>query len=316
MSIVIPDSQGRAEAAEAALTTALAGRPLVSVERFTTVYRSCYAGPHPLEAMRPDLAVGCYPAWQPAVPRQVIAAEDTAGIRSQRLRHDWLNMVLARARQALADLGRPPVVTGWYATSKLRALAGPGGAVAAIDGTLRDRIEDKASFDYLLRVAGVPEDVRISAIRVDGKLPSLDELRRAVGASRVVVQAGATSGGRGTFFADDEAGLARAARMPGPYRVSAFTEGWSSNVTVLSVPDGFTSDMRVYVDWPSHKAIAVAELGIGAAKSAVTTGPAPGRPVPPPRSSRPQSGSRSGPGPSTGWPGCSAWTPSSPPAAR
>ena len=55
--------------------------------------------------------------------------------------------------------------------------------------------------------------------------------------------------------------------MPGPYRVSAFTEGWSSNVTVLSVPDG-SGGVRVYVDRPSHKAIAIAELGIGTAKSA------------------------------------------------
>jgi hypothetical protein len=266
MSAVIPGSLGRNEAAAAALTAALAGRPLVSAERFTTAYRSCYTGPRPLEAIRPALAVGCYRPWQPAVPRQVVAAEDTARVRSPRLRHDWLAGVLPSVRQAMADLG-PVVVTGWYATPALRDLAGPGGTIAAIDGALRDRIEDKADFDHLLMAAGVPMDNRIPAVRIDGPLPSLGELRRAVGACRVVVQAGVTSGGRGTFFADDAAGLARAARMPGPYRVSAFTEGWSSNLTVLSVPDE-TGGVRVYVDRPSHKAIAVAELGIGTAKSA------------------------------------------------
>jgi hypothetical protein len=267
MSATIPDSQGRAEVAEAALTSALAGRPLVSVERFTTAYRSCYAAPYPLEAIRPALAVGCYRPWQPAGPRRVIAAEETIRIRSPRGRHSWLTGVLASAQQALTGLEGPTVVTGWYATSELRALAGPGGTVAAIDGTLRDRIEDKADFDHLLRAAGVADEVRIPAIRVDGSLSSLGELRRAVGASRVVVQAGVTSGGRGTFFADDVAGLALAAWMPGPYRVSAFIKGWSSNVTVLSVPDG-TGGACVYVDRPSHKAIAVEELGIGSAKSA------------------------------------------------
>jgi hypothetical protein len=166
----------------------------------------------------------------------------------------------------VARLG-PVVVTGWYATPALRDLADPGGTVAAIDGDLRDRIEDKAGFDHLLKAAGVPDCNRIPAIRINVPLPSLGELRRAVGADRVVVQAGVTSGGRGTYFADDEAGLARAARMPGPYRVSAFTRGWSSNMTVLSVPDG-TGGVRVYADRPSHKAIAVAELGIGTAKSA------------------------------------------------
>lgn len=266
MSAVIPGSQGRDEAAAAALTAALAGRPLVSAERFTTAYRSCYTGPRPLEAVRPALAVGCYRPWQPAIPCQVVAAEDTARIRSPRLRHDWLAGVLPSARQAMAGLG-PVVVTGWYAGPALRDLAGPGGTVAAIDGALRDRIEDKAVFDHLLTAAGVSADNRIPAIRVDGSLPSLGVLRRAVGARRVVLQAGVTSGGRGTFFADDEEGLARAARTPGPYRVSAFTKGWSSNMTVLSVPDK-SGGVRVYVDRPSHKAIAVAELGIGPAKSA------------------------------------------------
>jgi hypothetical protein len=266
MSAVIPGSLGRDEAAAAALTAALAGRPLVSAERFTTAYRSCYTGQRPLEAIRPALAVGCYRPWQPAVPRQVFAAEDTAHIRSPQLRHDWLARVLPSARQAIADLGQV-VVTGWYATPALRDLAGPGGTVAAIDGALRDRIEDKADFDHLVAAAGVPLSNRIPAIRIDGPLPPLGELRRAVGAGQVVVQAGVTSGGRGTFFADDDAGLARAARMPGPYRVSAFTEGWSSNLTVLSVPDD-SGGVRVYVDRPSHKAIAVAKLGIGTAKSA------------------------------------------------
>jgi hypothetical protein len=266
MSVVISGTQGRDEAAEATLMAALAGRLLVSAERFTTVYRSCYTGPWPHEALRPALAVGCYRFWRPAVPHHVVAAEDTDRVRSPQLRHDWLGGVLPGARQALADLG-PVVVTGWYATPALRDLAGPGGTVAAIDGTIRDMIEDKANFDHLLKAAGVPDCNRIPAIRIDGPLPSLGELHRAVGADRVVVQAGVTSGGRGTFFADDDAGLACAARMPGPYRVSAFTEGWSSNMTVLSVPDG-TGGVRVYVDRPSHKAIAVAELGIGTAKSA------------------------------------------------
>lgn len=266
MSAVLPGSQCRVEAAEAALTAALGGRALVSAERFTTAYRTSYTGPSPLEALRPALAIGCYRPWEPAVPHQVIAAEDTARVRSPQFRRDWLTEVVPGARQAIAGLG-PVVVTGWYATPALRDLAGPVGTVAAIDGALRDKIEDKADFDHLLTAADVPAGNRIPAIRVDRPLPSLGELRRAVGARRVVVQAGVTSGGRGTFFADNEADLARAARMPGPYRVSAFTEGWSSNMTVMSVPDD-SGGVRVYVDRPSHKAIAVAELGIGTAKSA------------------------------------------------
>jgi hypothetical protein len=258
---------GLAEAAATALAAALDGRPLVSAERFTTTYRTCYTGPCPIEAMRPALAVGCYRPWSPALPAAAIAAEEATRTRSPALRHAWQDQALARTRQALSETGRPPVITGWYATSQLRDLAGPGGTVAAIDGALRDRLEDKAGFGQLLHAAGVPGELQIPAVRITGKLPALAELRRQAGTSRVVVQAGVTSGGRGTLFIDDDASLAAAAQMPGPYRVAAFTEGWSSNVTVLSVPDG-AGGVRVYVDRPSHKAIAVTELGIGPAKSA------------------------------------------------
>lgn len=139
--------------------------------------------------------------------------------------------------------------------------------MAAIDGTLRARLEDKADFGHLLEQACVPRRARIRAVRIGGALPSMAVLRRRVGTSRVVVQAGVTSGGRGTVIAASDGDMAAAARLRGPYRVAAFIDGWSSNTTVLSVPDPH-GGARIYVDRPSHKAIAVGELGVGAAKSA------------------------------------------------
>ena len=261
-----PVTDAVAEAA-AALTSALAGRPLVSAQRFTTAYRTCYTGPHPIEVMRPALAVGCYQPWPPAGPLMAIAAEAMTKVRSASHRHGWLDQVLAPARARLLAIGARPVVTGWYATSQLRELAGPGGTVAAVDGTLRAHLENKADFGRFLQEAGVPQRVRIPAVRINGRLPALAELRRLIGAGRVVVQSGVTSGGRGTVIVGSEDDLAAAAAMPAPYRVAAFVDGWSSNITVLSVP-GHGGDVAVYADRPSHKAIAVSELGIGPAKSA------------------------------------------------
>ncbi|MBG0819049.1 hypothetical protein [Planomonospora sp. ID82291] len=258
---------GRTEAAQAELRSALAGRPLVSVTRFTTSGRTGYTGPAPVPALRPDLAIGCYRPWTPAEPAAAMAAEERIRTRSAALRQGWLTRVRAEAAERLAGLDRPPVLTAWYATDALRALAGPHGTVAAIDGTVRDVIEAKPAFDQVLREAYVPAAVRIPAVRVDGRLPSLPELRRLVGTRRVVVQSGVTSGGRGTVIVTGEADMEHAARLDGPYRVTAFIDGWSSNVTVLSVPEG-PDDVRVYVDRPSHKAIGVTELGIGPAKSA------------------------------------------------
>jgi hypothetical protein len=259
----------RTDAAVTALGSVLAGRPLVSAERFTTAYRTCYTGPQPIGIMRPALAIGCYRPWSPAQPATVLAAESTTRARSTALRHDWLTRIAPKTKRALSVLHAPPVITSWYATRRLRDLAGPDGAVAAIDGDLRARLENKANFDRFLRQAGLPEAVRIPALRIDGALPSLTELRRQLGTDRVVVQAGADSGGRGTVIVTGEDDMVAAARLAGPYRVAAFIEGWSSNTTVLSVPDHrHRGGVAVYVDRPSHKAIAVDQLGIGPAKSA------------------------------------------------
>jgi hypothetical protein len=266
----IPADGGTAEAAAEALAKVLDGRPLVSAERFTTAYRTCYTGPAPVEVMRPALAVGCYRPWRPAQPGRVSAAEQISKVRSAEHRHHWLDHVFTEARRAVADLAAgiatPPVLTGWYATGRLRELAGSAGTVAAIEGALRARLENKADFNQLLHDACVPQESRLPALRIDGRLPALGELRRRVGAD-MVVQAGVTSGGRGTIILTDEDDLDAAAHLPGPYRVAAFVDGWSSNITVLSVPD-LRGGVRVYVDRPSHKAIAVGELGIGPAKSA------------------------------------------------
>ncbi|MEU1185767.1 hypothetical protein ABZ464_50805 [Streptomyces sp. NPDC005820] len=258
---------GLTEAADRALARALDGRVLVSAERFCASMRTLYTGPAPLPSARPTVAVGCYPGWSDAAPDTVLAAEARTRVRGPGQRHAWMQAVDAEASALLRTRAAPPVIAAWYATDRLRRWAGPGGTVAAIDGRLRAAVEDKAAFDALLRAAGVPERTRIPCVRVDARLPDLAELRARVGAARLVVQSGADSGGRGRVFVDTDADLARAASMDGPYKVAAFVEGWSSNVTVLSVPDG-RGWVSVYVDRPSHKAIGIPEAGIGPGKSA------------------------------------------------
>ncbi|MGW8700682.1 hypothetical protein ACWGOK_27795 [Streptomyces eurythermus] len=262
-----PADAGLTEAAGAALARVLDGRPLVSAERFCSSMRTLYAGPRPISWTRPALAIGCYPAWEQAAPIAVVAAEDRSGRRGPAERHAWMRDVDTQVAGLLAGLPKPPVIAAWYVTGRLRRWAGPGGTLAAIDGRLRAVIEDKAAFDALLKAANVPASMRIPCVRVEGRLPALAELQRQVGARRLVVQAGADSGGRGTVFVDGDADLQRAATMPGPYKVAAFIAGWSSNTTVVSVPDA-AGNIAVYVDRPSHKAIGIAEAGIGPGKSA------------------------------------------------
>ncbi|TYB61832.1 hypothetical protein FXF51_27570 [Nonomuraea sp. PA05] len=250
-----------AEVAHAELLGALAGRPLVVVDRCSTALRAGYTGPAPVEALRPALGIGCYAAWDPALPGMVVAAEEHTGSRSVPERRGWLRRVRHEAARHLVKLDRPPVIATGHTGAQLQELAGPGGTVAAIDPGVRATIEARHLFDDLLRAAGVPAVARIRCVPAE-RLASLAELRRAVGTERVVVQAGGVSGGRGTVIVSGDDDMARAARLLGPYRVAAFVDGWPCAVTVLSVPDG-SGGVSVYVDRPSHETTGVGELGVG-----------------------------------------------------
>ncbi|MGW0809691.1 hypothetical protein [Nonomuraea sp. NPDC002799] len=258
----------RARAAQQELVTALAGRPLISLDRFSTALRIGYTGPYAIEALRPALSLGCYSAWDPATPAMVVAAEDRTRVRSIPERHGWLSLIRHDAARHLLKLDRPPVVFTWHTNPRLRELAGPGAVIAAIDGGVRATIEAKHLLDDLLRAAGVPAVARIPCVHAE-RLPELPELRRAVGTERVVVQAGWTTDGRGTVIVAGEHDMARAVRLLGPYRVAAYVSGWPSTLSVLSVPDG-DGGVRVYADRPAHTAAGMAELGVGLMRRAGT----------------------------------------------
>ncbi|MEV0389700.1 hypothetical protein [Nonomuraea sp. NPDC050643] len=247
----------RTETVHRELLTALAGRPLVTVDRYGTTLRTCYTGPAPIEALRPALSIGCYSTWEPAMPGMVVAAEDRTQVRSVAERQGWLRRVRHDAARHLVKLDRPPVLATWCTGVQLRELAGPGGTVAAIDAGVRDMIEARHLFDDLLRAAGVPAVARIRCVPAD-RLPGLAELRRSVGTERVVVQAGGPSGGRGTVIVSGDEDMGRAVRLLGPYRVAAFVEGWPCAVTVLGVPND-AGGLDVYVDRPSHGTTRVTE---------------------------------------------------------
>ncbi|MFB9476506.1 hypothetical protein ACFFR3_44030 [Nonomuraea salmonea] len=248
------------EVAHAELLAALDGRPLVAIDRYGTVLRTGYTGPAPVEALRPALAVGCYAAWDPALPGVTVSAEERTGVRSVAERHGWLRRVRHDAARQLVKLDRPPVVATCIAGAQLQELA-HGGTIAAVDPGVRATIEARHLFDDLLRAAGVPPAARIRSVPVE-RLPGLAELRRAVGTERVVVQAGGAGGGRGTVVVSGEDDMGRAARLLGPYRVAAYVDGLPCAVTALSVPDG-AGGVSVYVDRPAHAATGVPEAGAG-----------------------------------------------------
>ncbi|MGW1768682.1 hypothetical protein ACWCQL_32160 [Streptomyces sp. NPDC002073] len=265
----LPSTLGdRAQHAHHELTQALAGRPLVDYDRHTSAGRVAYAAPAPVSAARPALSLGCYDPWQPASPTEALAAEHGTGERpAGERKHTWWPAIAAQAATRIKDFNAPVVIAGWYAVPYLHSLTGPGGTVAGLPVDVRDHVEDKSRIGAILRAAQVPPRMIIRARTYRDRLPSLTQLRRHIGSTRIVVQSAHGAGGRGTVFINHEQDMPRAAALPGPWRVSAFVEGWSSNITVLSLPDG-NGGVRIYVDRPSHKAIGVAAVGIDPAKSA------------------------------------------------
>ncbi|MFI8265483.1 hypothetical protein [Streptomyces sp. NPDC085665] len=265
----LPSQLGdRSRTAHHELTRALAGRPLIDFDRHTTGGRVAYAAPVPVSAARPTLSLGCYSPWGPAAPAEAIAAEHGTGERpAGERKHTWWATIAARAAARIESLGKPPVIAGWYAVPYLQTLAGPAGIVAGLPVNVRSQIEDKSAIGRILRSAQVPAHMIIGAHTYRDRLPNLTDMRNQIGSRRIVVQSAHSAGGRGTVFVNDEGDMHEAAALPGPWRVSAFVEGWSSNTTVLSLPDG-RGGVRIYVDRPSHKAIGVEAVGIGPAKSA------------------------------------------------
>ncbi|MFJ9195945.1 hypothetical protein [Streptomyces globisporus] len=251
------------------LAHALAGRPLINFDRHTTAGRIAYAGPiGRIAAARPALSLGYYSSWDPAAAHRTISAETGTSLRDgEERKKNWWPRITDRAVSDIRSLEHPPVVAGWWALPELHDLASPHGIVAGIPATVRHNLEEKTSLERVLRSAGVSRRHIIRARVYRGQLPSLTDMRSAVGTRRIVVQSGHSGGGRGTVFVENESGMKQASRLPGPWRVSAFVEGWNSNTTVLSIPDN-RGGVRVYVDRPSHMAVDIAALGISIAKSA------------------------------------------------
>ena len=255
-----------AHLADAELRRALAGRQLVTFDRFTSAGRTCVLGPKPVGGARPELAVGYYSSWPSArVARLVLAAEERSGWRDGESKHRWLADLGCEVAVACRGLRGKPLFAAWYEEPTLARIAkAVGGELLTIPAAVRATLEDKTRLDALLRSAGVRERLCIPTVDAAGT-PSYAEITASLG-DRLVVQSAITSGGRGTVFVNDRARYEETIRRGGPWRISQFVDGFSSNITVLTVPK--PRGCAVYVDQPSHKPVGIPKLGISVAKGA------------------------------------------------
>ena len=254
------------ELADWELRNALAGRALLTFDRFTSAGRSCVQGPLPVPAAQPRIAVGCYRSWPAVGQTRVLAVEDRIARRDGAVKHSWLPALADDVLQIVrAEITEPPLFAAWFTDPILKRLADSVSAqILTAPAAIRQRLEDKTNLDHLLRSAGVPARLRIPTVSAS-QPPSYQAVASQLG-PRLVVQPAQASGGRGTSFVEDETGYDSAISGTGPWRISTFVAGYSSNTTVLTVP--VPGGCSVYVDLPSHKPVGVDELGIAAAKGA------------------------------------------------
>jgi hypothetical protein len=238
---------------------------MVSFDRFTSAGRSCVRGPVPVPAMQPWTAVGCYRSWAAVGHPRALAWEDRIFRRDCSTKHQWLTALANDVLKSLRDAPARPLFAAWFTDAVLRQLADATGAqILTIVAETRRRLEDKTQLECLLRAADVPAQLRIPAVVVS-QPPAYREIVARLG-PRLVVQPAQTSGGRGTIFVADETSFRQAMNGQGPWRISTFVDGYSSNTTVLTVP--VPGGCAVYVDQPSHKPVGIPDLGIAAAKGA------------------------------------------------
>ena len=258
-------------AAYEAIRAALAGRPLVVIDRFTSAGRTWLRDPSTGSGLSPDLAVRLYDSWPQAGQHQVLALERLTRRRDNRAKHAWLDLMAPVVSHELSSLqARDPVLHCWYSTPALKRLARAGSTILARPTDVRLVLEDKTAFPHLMRDAGLPTDLWVNSVVLGhgGVAEGFSELQRRLDADTLVVQAAHGSGGRGTVFTRTAAEFEQAT-IYRPVRVAAYVPGASSNLSVLTVPHPrHAEDCSVYVDAPSLKGIAVADLGIGLAKSA------------------------------------------------
>lgn len=277
---VLESARTLAEEADEQVRDLRRGRPLIVVDRNTSVGRSSYTGPAPVTSARPTLAVGCYASWDPARPLYTLAAEHhTSAAPGQRPGEDkmsrWWPLVLEQAVEHIARDPHPPIIKGWFINQYHHSLLGSpaaftGKTLIGMPAGVRYAVENKIALESVLDGAGVATQLRVPARTYRGRLPSLERMRRDVGSHRLVIQTAHGAGGLGTVFVEREEDLSQVPTQgpwAGTWRVSRFLPGWSSNTTVLSVPDG-NGGVNVYVDRPSHSAVGLPELGVGSAKSA------------------------------------------------
>jgi hypothetical protein len=240
---------------------------LVTLDRFSSAGRTIYATEGGLEILKPHLSAGYYDAWEHLKLANNTSIEARTAHREAKSKYHWLDQLLPHIQKLIQKRGKKPILSVWFSSAISLKIANEfGGIEAAISETNRLFLENKTNLNLFLGAAGVSPSIMIPSLNVYGVLPSYKELEKKFG-DVFIVQSAHSSGGKGTHFIKTEHNFHKIKNINSAWKVSAYIEGTSSNVTILSLPNE-QGGCSVFVDIPSHKGTNSPIQGIYLGKSA------------------------------------------------
>ena len=106
------------------LRAALAGRALVTLDRFTSGRRAGVLGPLPNSAARPAVSVGYCDTWPAAAAATtVLAVEQATARRDGRAKHQWFTELYPRILATCRSLPAPQAFAAWHEDQGLTSIA-------------------------------------------------------------------------------------------------------------------------------------------------------------------------------------------------
>ena len=252
------------EATARSLEQALAGKVLVQFDRFGQAMRNAYTLPS-FQTLVPDLVVCHYDAWESGKAQipQIYSRERQQKERTKQSGTFYDVPFEAEIANFLTNDQRVPIFKVWFSTEARQKLAQEHGAIIlAIPPETREFIEGKTNLLPILAGAETDQRIRLSSVSFADieSVPDYEDCQALYG--EVFVMQGRSIGGDGTkIIRTKEEFVAAREKLTGAIKVTEFFAGYSSNTTVVTVPDG-VGGCRVFVDIPSHKPTGIAEVGV------------------------------------------------------
>lgn len=242
----------------------LKNKLFVLYDKFAMTGRNSYANGTNLSIPRmlPSVVLGDYAPWGDKTSSVYFTKEEKEKSRCLKgLSYDAI--LYEPIKNYILNQNKMPVFLTWFETERRQKLAkSVSGKLLAIPATIRHKLEDKASFDSILRGSGIPQKNQLKTKNYNStkNLPSYEKIKDLFG--KIFVVQGRSMGGDGTIIVRRKKNYEQARlNLKDRIRISEYCGSQYFSSNILNVPlEG--NKCAVYVDIPSHKTANIPELGI------------------------------------------------------